>query len=301
MTTTFKIGDHVTVTHRKENDYISWIDGEMDKGIGKEGIIIKPFPDLHSFHCLTQPHGYEVHFDHINTNWIYPIECLKPFGEKIMAEIGFKIGDKVLVKMKKNVHGIGWDDRQMDKAVGKTGIVTDYYLINNKVVGYRVSIEGISSNYIYPTECLEPIFPLDLEKGEKVIIWQKPEDELLLKDYNWIDDMDFYIGKEGTVNHILDDGSVNVFFNDNMEFYFPPEAVCRPHSLNEVKAFKYKWVLGRISGKPYKAIEENESGYYLLEDEDGTISSSQFMQIEIAPVDCEDFSYRKNKKVEVAF
>jgi hypothetical protein len=75
----------------------------------------------------------------------------------------YKVGDKVLIARKYEsneiIHPSGdilpytWMD-DMDSAIGKTGIIT---YMSNSFMTAGLKVEGIDSNWFYPTQCLEEI------------------------------------------------------------------------------------------------------------------------------------------------
>lgn len=225
-----------------------------------------------------------------------------------MSNFSFNIGDRATVIMKKRVSGIGWAD-QMDATVGKTGVVMTPFERDKKVVGYRVDIKGVplvdSTPWIYPTECLQPAYPIDFKEGDKVVIWRKPDDEELLAEHNWVSDMDDLVGKEGTISDVLEDGSFCVDIDGSQDtgyngisYYFPMEALARPSNSAQAVVpptpHRSKWFLGEFSGKPYRSIDKDkETGHYTLEDENGAQSSSQYMRVYEAPYECKSFSYKR--------
>ena len=219
------------------------------------------------------------------------------------SNFSFNVGDRATVMMKKRVSGIGWGP-SMDSAIGKTGTVTEHFLQNKKITGYRLTIQEMD-NWIYPIECLQPAYPIDFKEGDKVVIWRKPDDEELLAAHNWVSDMDDLVGKEGTISDVLDDGSFCVDIDGNQDtgyngisYYFPVEALARPSNSAQAVVpptpHRSKWFLGEFSGKPYRSIDKDrETGHYTLEDENGAQSSSQYMRVYEAPHECKSFSYRR--------
>lgn len=213
----------------------------------------------------------------------------------------YKNGDLATVMFKKRVTGIGWSP-DMDHAVGKTGTIVEPYLrlpsvllTEKKVVGYRVQVEGLADRWIYPTECLQPAYPMKFEEGETVVVWRKPEDRELLLRHNWVASMDKLVGEEGIISDTPEDGSYRVTIEGEPRFYFPMEALARPASIEQEitkPVHKPMWFLGEISGKPYRSVSRDENGYYTVEDEDGVQSYAKYMRIYEAPYDCKSFSYR---------
>lgn len=210
----------------------------------------------------------------------------------------YKNGDLATVMFKKRVDGIGWGP-EMDRVLGKTGVVVGEYKQSNKITGYRLDIEGTTSDWIYPTECIQPAYPIKFKMGERVVIWRKPEDEELLRRTNWVGAMNRFVGKEGVISDIPDpddisDNSYCVDIDSGPSYYFPMEALARPASIEQKAVIPHKpiWFLGEYSGKPYRSVSRDEHGYYTVEDEEGVQSYAKYMRIYEAPYDCKSFSYR---------
>lgn len=289
MTPIFNIGDRVLITHKKRIEDIRWVD-DMNNAIGKIGTITNLFnPNNKSL-------GYIVEVDGCRANWNYPAECLKLYKGESMSDIAFKKDDIVLIKFKLNAPYIGWDS-EMDKAINVCGKVISPYIVNDKVYGYTILVNGFTKTWVFPTDCLEPVYPINFNVGERVLVWRKPEDRELLRRTHWIEDMDECIGSIGTISEDYDDDDddskegFQIQFDNGNSFYFPKLALARANYKD--KPIKEKWFLGYYSGLPYKSTKKNKEGFYIIQNENNEEFSSEFFKLNEAPVECQSFSYRK--------
>ena len=208
----------------------------------------------------------------------------------------FKNGTRVRVIKRKSIPGIGWVP-EMDRAIGEAGVILSEW-DHDGVEAYLVKLDNEvkldhGMNYTFPAECLEEENK-NPAKGDQVIIGEKP------KDYDqrvfWMEDMDEQVGLDGVVVRV--DEKLNVALIDCSDddeeldqFWFPFESITiKKRAAPNIKGVK--WYLGEFTHLPYKLIKSDEDGSRVLEDSDGEFTSSKYMRLIEAPMECDSFDWR---------
>lgn len=87
---TLKVGDRVRITHKVPDNHLGWNavwDPEMDKYVGKEGVIERIFDEEDNY-------GFRVNTG--STTWSYPVFCLEFVGKSV---IEVKISDSYTARV----------------------------------------------------------------------------------------------------------------------------------------------------------------------------------------------------------